>query len=91
MPLRLATLGACYIATLYAWFEDDSADLAKTMATLDRQLNRSQRVLGGNFGRSRPTEASAGREPPAAESDTTPGPSRRRASQPRTSRRGKQA
>ena len=86
MPLRLATLGACYLATLRTWFDDESPDLAKTMATLDRQLDRSQRVLGGNFGRTRPAETA-----PAPEPDATPEPARRRSGRTRTPRRGKAA
>ncbi|HLG86985.1 MAG TPA: TetR/AcrR family transcriptional regulator [Alphaproteobacteria bacterium] len=89
MPLRLAALGAAYVATLRAWFGDESPDLAKTMAALDRELNRIERVLGGKFGRSRP--AAAVTEPPSAEPDVTPGPSRRSASRTRAPRRRKQA
>lgn len=38
--VRAAGLGAVYLATLRVWFTDDSPDMARTMATLDRQLRR---------------------------------------------------
>jgi len=56
MPLRLAVLGGAYLATLRIWLTDEGQDLAKTMAALDRQLDRAQRLLGGDFGRNRPAE-----------------------------------
>ena len=90
MPLRLATLGAAYFGTLRAWFEDESPDLAKTMAALDRRLDRSQRVLGGSFGRSRPVDAAPVREPPSAEADVTPRSSRPRPRRSAAPRRRKQ-
>ena len=35
---RRATLGAVYSATLLAWLADNSGDMAKTVAFLDRRL-----------------------------------------------------
>jgi AcrR family transcriptional regulator len=51
-------LGAAYLQTLRVWFEDDAADLGRTMAELDKQLRRVQAVAGLR-------EARAGRAPAA--------------------------
>jgi AcrR family transcriptional regulator len=48
--LRIKGLSAVYMATLRAWFRDDSADKAKTMAALDKALGRAERMASG-FGR----------------------------------------
>ena len=45
--LRVKGLSAVYLAGLRAWFKDDSADKAKTMAALDRALSRAERLAGG--------------------------------------------
>ena len=45
--LRIKGLSAVYLAGLRAWFRDDSADKAKTMAALDKALGRAERVAGG--------------------------------------------
>jgi hypothetical protein len=34
------------LCALRGWMEDDSTDLAKTMAALDRALERAERVAG---------------------------------------------
>lgn len=39
-------LGAVYLQTLNVWSEDDSTDLAKTMASLDKQLRRVESLAG---------------------------------------------
>jgi AcrR family transcriptional regulator len=44
---RTKGLTAVYLAGLRAWFKDDSADKAKTMAVLDRALGRAERVAMG--------------------------------------------
>ena len=44
--LRVKGLTAIYLATLRDWLRDDSADLAKTMASLDRRLTRADDLLG---------------------------------------------
>jgi AcrR family transcriptional regulator len=44
--LRRRALGAVYLQTLRVWFRDDSVDLAKTMAELDKQLRRIEPVAG---------------------------------------------
>jgi AcrR family transcriptional regulator len=49
--IRVKGLAAVYLAGLRAWFRDDSADKAKTMAALDRALSRADRLasrLGGH-------------------------------------------
>jgi AcrR family transcriptional regulator len=38
--LRIGGVGALYLATFRVWLDDDSPDLAKTMAALDRLLHR---------------------------------------------------
>lgn len=44
--LRVAGLMAVYLYALRAWMNDDSADLSKTMAALDRGLNRAEQCVG---------------------------------------------
>jgi hypothetical protein len=43
---RLKTKGLCvvYLTVLRVWLQDDSPDMAKTMATLDRCLRRAESV-----------------------------------------------
>ena len=43
---RVKVLGLAYLATLRVWLEDDSPDLARTMASLDRALRRAEPFLG---------------------------------------------
>ena len=38
--VRIKLLGLAYLATLRTWLQDDSPDLAKTMAALDKALKR---------------------------------------------------
>ncbi len=45
--LRIKGLSAVYLAGLRAWFRDDSADKAKTMAALDKALGRAERMASG--------------------------------------------
>jgi len=45
--VRVKGLSAVYLAGLRAWFRDESADKAKTMAALDRALSRAERLAGG--------------------------------------------
>jgi AcrR family transcriptional regulator len=40
--LRVQALGVIYLRTVRAWLSDDSADLAKTMATLDKALSSAE-------------------------------------------------
>jgi hypothetical protein len=39
-------LGLAYARALRVWFEDEGADLGRTMAELDKQLRRVQNVAG---------------------------------------------
>jgi len=55
--LRAALLSGLYLWVLRVFFDDDSTDLAKTMAALDRQLRRSETILG--IGRGRDASAAA--------------------------------
>jgi AcrR family transcriptional regulator len=43
--LRRAGLGLIYLETLRIWLKDDSSDLAKTMAALDRRLRQAENLL----------------------------------------------
>jgi AcrR family transcriptional regulator len=43
--LRVKGLTAIYLATLRDWLRDDSEDMAKTMASLDRRLARADDLL----------------------------------------------
>jgi AcrR family transcriptional regulator len=54
--LRVKGLTAVYLAGLRAWFRDDSADKAQTMAALDRALSRAERLASG-FGRHKKRDA----------------------------------
>jgi AcrR family transcriptional regulator len=67
MPLRIAALGGAYLATLRVWLNDDGPDLAKTMAALDRQLDRAKRLISGDFGPKRPGAPAPAAEPPQPE------------------------
>jgi AcrR family transcriptional regulator len=44
-PLQRKGLGLVFAGALRAWLQDDSADLAKTMAALDKGLQRAESVL----------------------------------------------
>ncbi len=44
--LRTEGLAAIYLATLRVWLRDESADMAKTMATLDGYLRRIEAFAG---------------------------------------------
>jgi AcrR family transcriptional regulator len=47
--VRVAGLVVVYLAALRVWLEDESPDLSKTMAALDRYLDRAGQ-LAGTFG-----------------------------------------
>jgi AcrR family transcriptional regulator len=55
---RAKLLLGIYLSVLRIWFDDDTADMTKTMAALDARLRRAERWLG---------LAAGGREEPAAE------------------------
>lgn len=44
--IRVAGLTIVYLNATRHWMKDDSADLAKTMAALDKSLNRAEQVAG---------------------------------------------
>jgi AcrR family transcriptional regulator len=44
--LRLKGLSAIYLSTLRVWLRDDSDDMARTMAHLDKQLSRVDALIG---------------------------------------------
>lgn len=55
---RIQGMKAVLLCALRGWMDDDSADLAKTMAALDRALERAERVAGfRGFRRPAPTVA----------------------------------
>ncbi len=43
--LRIKGLSAVYLSTLRVWMKDDSEDMAKTMAALDKNLSRSDQFV----------------------------------------------
>jgi AcrR family transcriptional regulator len=57
-PLKINALAVAYLSTLRVWRDDDSADAAKTMATLDKSLGRLE-ALASSFPAflKRPTES----------------------------------
>ncbi len=57
--LRVQGLGAIAASGLRAWINDDTTDLAKTMAAVDRALARAERVMGMMRFRRKPAEATA--------------------------------
>lgn len=62
--LRLKVLGAVYLCALRAWVDDETADMARTMAALDRALRRAEslaEMLPGRRHRNRTTDANGGR------------------------------
>ena len=50
-------IGAIYIRTFKVWLEDDTPDMARTLAELDRRLQQAEEIARWTrgFGRSRPT------------------------------------
>jgi AcrR family transcriptional regulator len=51
--LRVQLLAGLYLSVLRVFLEDDSADLARTMAALDRRLRRGEALLGLSAARRR--------------------------------------
>src|SRR5882757_7801046 len=64
MPFKLAVLGGVYLTAFRVWLNEESQDLSKTMATLDKQLDRAMSLIGGTFGRSHPSEPVPSQGPP---------------------------
>lgn len=46
MPLRIAALSGLYLSVFRTWSRDDGPDLAKTMAALDRALDKASGWIG---------------------------------------------
>jgi AcrR family transcriptional regulator len=60
---RVAGLCGIYLATLRIWLDDDSTDMARTMAALDGYLRRIERPVAAVENTLRPGRAEAVREP----------------------------
>jgi AcrR family transcriptional regulator len=61
--LARRALGLAYGRTLQVWFDDEGADLGRTMAELDKQLRRVQRIAGLREPRARRTEEGEAAQP----------------------------
>ncbi len=57
--LRVKGLALIYLSALRVWLRDESADKARTMAALDRQLRRAESLVLRLSGRRRPGQAEA--------------------------------
>ena len=56
--LKAKGLAAIYLVTLRAWLHDDTPDMARTMAVLDRSLRRAEGVAMILWRIRRPTPSS---------------------------------
>jgi AcrR family transcriptional regulator len=65
-PLKLAALGAVYLSAFRVFLNEDGQDIPKTMAVLDRNLDRASAFLIGDIGTG-PSAAQPSAAPPAAE------------------------
>ena len=67
--LRVKGLAVVFAATVNVWLRDDTEDMAKTMAALDRNLKRAERfaTMRSPFGRRRQRE-----EPPDLDAEAAP-------------------
>ncbi len=72
--LRVKGLAVVYLATLRTWLDDDSLDMAKTMAALDRNLQRAELLARRLPGPLRPVKDPE-TEPPSAPAAGDPEPS----------------
>lgn len=70
--LRIKGVSAIWLATLRVWLKDDSEDMAKTMAALDRNLRRAENLLSRLPRRRR--RGSAEDAGAGAEASADPGP-----------------
>ncbi|HKJ73417.1 MAG TPA: TetR family transcriptional regulator [Alphaproteobacteria bacterium] len=57
--IRIKGLLAIYVATLRVWLGDDSEDMGKTMAFLDKRLTRAETVVNRACGFARPGRRSS--------------------------------
>jgi AcrR family transcriptional regulator len=62
--LRSRVLSVAYLAAFKTFLEDDSADLTRTMASLDRALRRAEPLLGLQQPAEAPTEDAAPQQAP---------------------------
>ncbi len=60
--VRIKGLGLVYLPTLRVWLNDDSEDMARTMADLDRRLGRLDDLVAMLRGRGAPRAAEEGSE-----------------------------
>ncbi len=51
--VRICGLGFIYLSVLRVWLDDDSEDMAKTMAALDQRLKRAESMIASASGRRR--------------------------------------
>ncbi len=73
--LRVKGLAVVYLATLRTWLDDDSLDMAKTMAALDRNLQRAESLARRLPGPLRPVKDPEAEPPfPPAAADPEPSP-----------------
>lgn len=72
--LRVKGLAVVYIATLRVWLDDDSMDMAKTMAALDRNLQRAESLAQRLPGPLRPVDG-PDVDPPLPPAPPSPAPS----------------
>jgi AcrR family transcriptional regulator len=61
--LARRALGLAYVRAVQVWFDDEGADLGKTMAELDKQLRRVQNVAGLREPRGRRAEEGEAAQP----------------------------
>lgn len=72
--LRVKGLAVVYLATLRTWLDDDSIDMAKTMAALDRNLQRADQLARRLPLRSRRRPVGDVAPPPPAPPEASPTP-----------------
>ncbi len=60
--LRVKGLSAIYLLALRVWLNDDSDDMGKTMASLDRNLGRADSLMAALCRRRAPSDGSEGAE-----------------------------
>lgn len=70
--LRVKGLALVYLATVRVWLDDDSADMAKTMAALDRYLHRAESIAHRLPTRSRRDDLAGDRSDLRPEPDSPP-------------------
>lgn len=49
LPLAVTTLAGIYLSLLDVWRQDDSADMAKTMAAIDKRLGWYEKIINTRF------------------------------------------